>query len=224
VVLWAALIAIVWGLFAGAFATMLAWETARPLPTQAEATELFERVLGQNVVGQVGVDPALFVIYGQPLGRHNVHLLFSPDAGAYQQGSAAVSLNGPADVNYQSLVDSSRAWLRANGWRVSAVSVRDRVDCSDCDRSTLPKNAVFSARRGDDLLSLEVSLGDPGPLPLLRSQLNEPDSPWPPMWKWLGQPDLAVLFLLGTGAALLALAACALSHRPEPRFNATPTS
>jgi hypothetical protein len=308
VVLWAALTAIVWGLFSGAFATRLAWETARPLPTQAQATELFSHVLGKDLTGQVGVDPALFVIYGQPLGWHNLHLLFSPgDAGEYQQGSAGASLNGPLAVNHQDLVDSTRAWLRANGWQVSDVSNSDSADCIDCDPSTLTRNAVFAARRGDDVLNLEISLGDhqssppkPGvtgndetyvhiqltrarpaavypfgatgvllgvvsgwlvigwasrrtegrarPLRLvtaflfgvaiflwcapvvlafpltLRQQLGEPRPSWPPMWEWLGQPTLAPLFVVGTGAALLALAASALPRRAEPATDATAPS
>src|SRR5262249_52024146 len=118
-----------------------------------------------DTTGQVGVDPALFVIYGQPLGSHNLHVLFSFDGGEYQQGAAGVSLNGPSEVSHHDLVDSTRAWLRANGWRVSDVIIRNRVECTSCDESTLPKNAVFAARRGDDVLSLEISLGDPRPHP-----------------------------------------------------------
>jgi hypothetical protein len=162
----AALTAIVSGLYAGAFATWIAWQTARPLPTKAEATALFGDILGPDVsAGRVGVDPALFVIYGQPLGWDNAHILFSFDAGEYQQGSAAVSLDGPTDVDHHALVDSTRARLRANGWRVTDVITRNRVDCAGCDKSTLPKNAVFAARRGDDVLNAEISLGDPRPHP-----------------------------------------------------------
>lgn len=167
VVLWAALTALVWGLSAGAFATRLAWETARPLPTQAEATELFSGLLGQDVAGKTGVDPAPFVIYAQPLTWENADLLFSFDAGEYQPGRAAVGLGGPSDVNHRDLVDSTRAWLGANGWSVSDVAFRNRVDCanSSCDEATLPQSAVFVASRGDDVLSLEISLGDQRPPP-----------------------------------------------------------
>jgi hypothetical protein len=299
VVLWAALTAIVWGLFTGAFATRLAWETARPLPTNAEATQLFSGMLGQDVTGKVGVDPALFVIYGQPLGMRNLHLLFSPDAGEYQQGLAGVSLNGPSNVDHHDLLNSTRAWLRVHGWRVSDVVIRNSVECTSCDESTLPKQALFAARRGDDVLNLEISLGNlqppppkpglttydqtyasidltranpstvypfgaagvllgtafgwftfgwasrrtDGRAPLLRAvtkvlfgvaiflwcapialafpatlthHLNEPHPSWHPMWEWLGQPALAALFVAGTGAALLALAASALPRRSEP--------
>jgi hypothetical protein len=163
VVIWAALTAIVWALFAGAFGTRLAWQTARPLPTTAEARELFSGMLGQDTTGNVGVDPAMFVIYGQPLGRDNLHLLFSIDASEYQQGRASVALNGAAEVNHQDLVDATRARLQANGWRLSDVIIRKRVDCTGCDESTLPRNAVFVARRGDDVLNVEISLGDNRP-------------------------------------------------------------
>jgi hypothetical protein len=163
VAVWGALTAVVCALFAAAFATRLGWQTARPLPTAAEATQLFSGMLGQDVAGHVGADPALFVIYGQPLGRDNLHLLFSIDAGEYQQGRAAVVLNGDAAVNHQDLVDATRARLQANGWRVSDVIIRNRVDCTSCDESTLPRNAVFAARRGDDVLNVEISLGDRRP-------------------------------------------------------------
>lgn len=246
------------------------------------------------------MDPALFVIYGEPLGWQNLHLLLSFDAGEYQQGRAMASLNGTSDINRHDLVDSSRAWLQANGWWVSDVTVRNRVDCTSCDTSTLPKNAVFVARRGDDVLNLEISLGDyrphapklgvtdfdetyahveltranpaavypagvagvvlgvvlgwlmfgwasrrtDGRVPLLRAvtavlygvalfmwcapmvlafpqmlthHLDEPHPSWHPMWEWLGQPALAPLFVIGTCAALLALAASALPRRrPQP--------
>ena len=163
VVVWAALTAIVSGLLTGAFATRLAWETARPLPTKAAATDLFSGLFGQDMTGNVGVDPAMFVIYGQPLGRDNVHLLFSVDAGEYEQGRAAAGLNGPMEVNHQDLVDATRARLQANGWRVSDVITRNRVGCTGCDESTLPKSAVFAARRADDVLNFEISLGDARP-------------------------------------------------------------
>jgi hypothetical protein len=278
VVLWAALTAVAWGLFTGAFATRLAWETARPLPSQAAATDLFTRVLGQDTAGQVGVDPAQFVVFGQPLGWHNLHVLFSPDAGEYQQGRAMVSLNGPVGGDRRSLLDATRARLLADGWHLT------RVQCTSCDP---PQYVTFTARRGDDVLSLEFALGDQGSLggtyahidltratpPLaypfgvlgvllgvafgwlafgwasrrawglraltttlygiavfawyapialafpvtVANQRDAGGAPWPPMWKWLGQPDLAVLFVLGTGAALVALALCALPRRaPEP--------
>jgi hypothetical protein len=167
VVLWAALTALVGGLSAGAFATRLAWETARPLPTQAEATELFSGLLGQDVAGKTSVDPALFVIYTQPLTWENADILLSFDAGEYQPGRATVGLGGPSDVNHRDLVDSTRAWLGANGWSVSDVAFRNRVECanSSCDEASLPQSAVFVASRGDDVLSLEISLGDQRPRP-----------------------------------------------------------
>jgi hypothetical protein len=170
VVLWAVLTAVVWGLLAGAFATRLAWETARPLPTEAEATALFSGLLGQDVTGMSQVDPALFVIYGEPLGWHNADVLFTLDAGEYQPGRATVGLHGPPDVDRRELVDSTRARLVADGWSVSDVTVRNSVECATnaCDPSTLPRKAVFVASRGDDVLNLEMSLG------AQRSQPSKP--------------------------------------------------
>ncbi|MGC4806740.1 hypothetical protein [Micromonospora sp. DT233] len=309
VVLWATLTTVVWGLFTGAFATRLAWETARPLPTQAEATELFSRVLGQDTTGQVSVDPALFVIYGEPLGPDNLHFLFSLDAGEYQQGLAMVDLKGPSDVSHQGLVDSTRAWLRADGWQVTDIITRNTVQCTtSCDESMLPRDALFAARRGDRVLRLEISLGSPRQQPpkpgtpdndgtyahvelsratppavmpfgtagvalgmvfgwltfgwasrraeshrrplrvlttvlfgfatfmwytplllggryMVLHHLHESHLSWHPMWEWIGQPALATLFVIGTVAALLALAACALpSRNREPATDVRSTA
>jgi hypothetical protein len=92
-------------------------------------------VLGQDVAGHVGADPALF---RQSTGNHSAAttctLLFSIDAGEYQQGRAAVVLNGDAALNHQDLVDATRARLQADGWRVSDVIIRNRVDCASLRR------------------------------------------------------------------------------------------
>src|SRR5207247_415489 len=69
VVVWAALAAVVCGLFCAALATRAAWETARPLPARAEAVDIVNGMLpGQKLDESTYRDPALFVIYGQPFG------------------------------------------------------------------------------------------------------------------------------------------------------------
>jgi hypothetical protein len=46
---------------------------------------------------------------------------------------------------------------------------------------------------------------------------EEPDPSWPPMWEWLGQPTLSLLFLIGLGAALIGLALATLPRgRNDP--------
>ncbi|MEU8001986.1 hypothetical protein AB0B66_12555 [Catellatospora sp. NPDC049111] len=50
----------------------------------------------------------------------------------------------------------------------------------------------------------------------LRHHLSEWHYSWHPLWEWLGLPTTGLLFLLGTGFALLALAAAALPSRQRP--------
>jgi hypothetical protein len=55
---------------------------------------------------------------------------------------------------------------------------------------------------------------------VLRDQLNEPDDRWQPLWKWLGQPDLSLLFVVACGAALTGLIVAALPRRrPGPSMD-----
>ncbi|MEE6259374.1 hypothetical protein [Plantactinospora sonchi] len=53
---------------------------------------------------------------------------------------------------------------------------------------------------------------------MARHHLDEPHPSWHPMWEWLGQPTFSLLFLVGCGSALLALALAAVPRRDrEPR-------
>ncbi|GIH14974.1 hypothetical protein [Rugosimonospora africana] len=55
---------------------------------------------------------------------------------------------------------------------------------------------------------------------LLRHQLTEPHYKWHPLWEWLGQPALALFFLVGCVAALTGLAVAALPRRrPDPSMD-----
>lgn len=54
----------------------------------------------------------------------------------------------------------------------------------------------------------------------VQHHLDRPHPSWQPMWEWLGQPDLLLLFVVGGGFALLSLAVAAL---PRPRAEALTT-
>ncbi|GAA5193487.1 hypothetical protein GCM10023322_55620 [Rugosimonospora acidiphila] len=52
---------------------------------------------------------------------------------------------------------------------------------------------------------------------MTRHYQDQPNPSWPPMWEWLGQPTLSLLFLIGCGSALLGLALAAIPrHENEP--------
>jgi hypothetical protein len=55
---------------------------------------------------------------------------------------------------------------------------------------------------------------------MAKHHLDEPHPSWHPMWEWLWQPTLSLLFVAGGGCALLCLALAAL---PRPRTEAVPT-
>jgi hypothetical protein len=52
---------------------------------------------------------------------------------------------------------------------------------------------------------------------------STPQAQWDPFWKWLGQPDASLPFLVGAACVLLALALSALP-RPRPTPEPTPTT
>jgi hypothetical protein len=143
VVVWATLTAIVCGLFVAAFAMRVAWETASPLPDEAQATAIFATVLpDEDLHGRVDRSPAMFVVYGQPLDLQQVDVLLYGDGGEYGFGATSASLTGPTNERRAPGVLTQR--LRSNGWEVAEP------------RETLPMQSVLTARRGSDIIEIEI--------------------------------------------------------------------
>jgi hypothetical protein len=179
VVLWASLFSLVCGLFVAAAAVRLAWETAKPLPSKAETVQIFETVLpGQGLSDQIERSPAMFVIYGQPLGPANVDTLFFGDGGEYQFGHTASSVSGHPMPDPRQVLPSIRERLRANGWE-EETTVTDAVTCglSVCDPATLPKRYTVIAHRGDTLLELELAEQSLGTTTYISAELQR-TTPW----------------------------------------------
>jgi hypothetical protein len=286
VVIWAVLTSLVWGLFIAAFASRAGWETARPLPTVAEATAIFSDVLpDENLAGRVHRSPAMFVVYGQPLTLQNVNVLFFGDGGEYEFGTTRGTLDGPADERRAPGAVMRR--LRSNGWEVAEPRTENAVECaiSSCDPDTLPTKTFLTARRGSDIIEIEIypsagsnetnvsmNLQRATPwsvcpaslvggvlgvvigwlvfgwasrrsetrnaalrlvtnafygfamvlwwLPIivasssaLAHHVDRTHFRWHPLWEWLGQPVGSLLFLIGTGMALVVFAVAALPRR-----------
>jgi hypothetical protein len=181
VVVWAAITSIVCGLFAAAAATRAAWETARPLPAQAEAAAIFTSVLpGHDVGSKIYRSPAMFVIYGQPLGRDNLDTLLSFDGGEYGLGTVGTSVLGPAPSDSSQTLRVALERLRAGGWQVSAPLTRNAVECAGppCDPAKLPTRTVVTAQRGDDILDLDL-LNAAGDEETYLSVSLSRSTPWP---------------------------------------------
>jgi hypothetical protein len=146
VVVWAALTAVVCGLFTAAAATRLAWETARPLPA---ATPIFSELLpGHDLTGKVEGSPAMFVVWGEPFGPQHINDLLFGDGGEYGFGSVGATLPGLSEADTGRTLTTAKARLDADGWQVSPTTVT-RHD-ADTTETTL------EARRGDDILAFDL--------------------------------------------------------------------
>ncbi|MGH3656919.1 MAG: hypothetical protein ACRDUA_09685 [Micromonosporaceae bacterium] len=145
VVAFATLTAVVCGLFTAALATRAAWETARPLPGAAEAATVFDAVLPGHELPRPRTDPALFVIFAEPLSLQNVDELFIGEGGEYQAGYTGSSVAGalsPADQ--KRTLRLARERLRATGWTVEEPVTDGRGD------------TLLLAQRGDTTIHIEL--------------------------------------------------------------------
>jgi hypothetical protein len=154
VVAWAVLTVVISGVFSAAFATRAAWETARPLPRTAEARAMLAEILpGQEFTG-VQDAPAMFVIYGQPLSWNAARDLLFGDGGEYAQSGIAGGVDAPT-LPRQETVELVQQNLRAHGWTVYSVMVRDMYTCNaPCDPDG--QYTTIVARRGDTVFKMEV--------------------------------------------------------------------
>ncbi|UWP86457.1 hypothetical protein [Dactylosporangium fulvum] len=159
VVLWAVLATVISGVFGAAFATRLAWETARPLPSAAEAEAMLAGIVpGQRFAG-VQDAPAMFVIYGSPLSWTSADDLLLGDGGEYGLASVGGGVDGVPDVPPQQIVDQATDNLHAQGWTVYPPIIHNLYDCigPPCDPDTIPTSTTIVAERGDTTFSLQVN-------------------------------------------------------------------
>ncbi|MEV1331761.1 hypothetical protein AB0J20_19560 [Micromonospora costi] len=156
VVAWAALTAVICGLFSAALATWVAWQTARPLPGRAETSAIVAEVLPGYAVGDIQPGAALFAFYTQPLRPRNLDSLLLGDGGEYQQGATVAVARGRAPASQQEMLALAQRRLGESGWRVYAPHVVPTVTCtaSGCTPTGGPSDVSLAARRGDTGLQL----------------------------------------------------------------------
>jgi hypothetical protein len=96
----------------------------------------------------------MFVVYGAPLGRQNLHDVLFGDGGEYQPGSVDAELAGPDNPRRAPTVVAQR--LRDNGWAVAQPVTTPAVGCADsrCEPATLPIQTSLTARRGQDIIEI----------------------------------------------------------------------
>ena len=156
VVTWAALTALICGLFTAALAARAAWETSRPQPDRAEFTQLFQLAFpGHRLNDDVSTSPALFVLYGQPLSSVSWRDLLLGDGGEYQEGSAGGSAALPVPAPEAETLATARQRLEAAGWQVYEPTSEVLQTCArpSCDPASQPVETVLVARRGDTVLT-----------------------------------------------------------------------
>ncbi|MEV6923870.1 hypothetical protein AB0M46_05070 [Dactylosporangium sp. NPDC051485] len=154
VVVWAVLTVVISGVFSAAFATRAGWETARPLPRTAQARAMLAEILpGQDFTG-IHDAPALFVIYGQPLSWNSARDLLFGDGGEYDQSGIAGVASAPT-LPPQETVELVQHNLRAHGWTVYSLKVRDIYTCTEpCDPGG--QYTTIVAQRGDTVFRMDV--------------------------------------------------------------------
>lgn len=155
VVTWAVLTVVIGGVFSAAFATRAAWETARPLPRTAEARAMLAEILpGQAFTGLDDAPAGLFEIYGQPLSWDMAPDLLFGDGGEYSQSGIAGGVDAPT-LRPQETVEVVQRNLRAHGWTIYSVTVRDMYTCTEpCDPEG--QYTTIVAQRGDTVFSMHV--------------------------------------------------------------------
>ncbi|MGH3716422.1 MAG: hypothetical protein ACRDT4_23620 [Micromonosporaceae bacterium] len=161
VVAWAALAAVLCGLFSAAAATRLAWETARPVPGRTEAAAILDTALpGRQLGRHIGQpDENQFIVYGEPLRWSHAEELLFGDGGEYQQNRVGDTIDGPTPANYRREIADAGDRLRAAGWDVSAPHQQNAAGCAGppCDPATLPQDILITARRGDTVVEISVT-------------------------------------------------------------------
>ncbi|MET7395367.1 hypothetical protein ABZS66_17935 [Dactylosporangium sp. NPDC005572] len=201
VAVWATLTALICGLFTAGFAVRAAWETARPLPTAAEATSMLAEIVpGRHFEGLADA-PSLFVVYGGPLRWSATRDLLLGDGGEYQPAGVGGGTPGDADVA------ATVQRLRDLGWTVYPPIEHDLYGCAGppCDPATIPTSTTLVAARGDTVFTLELT-------GTYLSASFQRAAPWP-VW-----PAGIAGFLLGAAGSFLLFG---WASRRRPRASAT---
>ena len=244
VVTWAALTAVICGLFSAAAATRLAWETARPMPDRAETVALLAEVAPEHSFTDIQVAPALFTFYSQKVTRGDLPMILFPDGGEYEQGAGTANAYGAPPMPVTEAVTRAEERLRDSGWRVYPRLADGYESCTGkyCTDMVTITTVSVEARRGDTILGVTTTdpLIEPG-WPYLTVTLRRATPPaalpagvaggllgaalaWL-LFGWASRRSegrdgpticLGVTLLLWWGPTALALPAMVSHHRGEP--------
>ncbi|SCE71657.1 hypothetical protein GA0070607_0705 [Micromonospora coriariae] len=179
VVAWAALAALICGLFAGALASRLAWETSRPQPDRAEAGAILTEVFPGHDLSEIDTPPALFVVYGHALRLSNLKTVLLGDGGEYQESATGAAAFGAPPVPAEQIVTVARQRLREAGWRMYDPRVSSYTGCTDklCATPLLITDTTLTARRGDTILNASISTQSTADATYLAVELHRAPPP-----------------------------------------------
>ncbi|MEE3922394.1 hypothetical protein V2I01_41155 [Micromonospora sp. BRA006-A] len=158
VVVWAAVFAVVCGLFAASFGTWLAWLGSRPLDHR-DLAAVVGQLYPDRQVSHIDRDdpPAVFLIYGHPLTEDLLSELRLGDGGEY----ALAELTASFDQTPAGGLTNLRQRLDAAGWKRSEPVRSDAYGCVPgsprCDPASIPSDITVYAERGDHILAVELN-------------------------------------------------------------------
>lgn len=160
VAVWAALTAIMCGLFVAAASTRLAWQTARPEPNAAETRAVAAEALPGLEVSDLqeagdrfhfdNSDGLPGLLFGLPLpdGPH----------ASYERATTHAMIVTQEAVDADTLFATVRQRLRETGWRSPAPANWSAPCASGCGSGAADlRTTVLTARRGDTVVTLSIS-------------------------------------------------------------------
>jgi hypothetical protein len=189
VVVWAALTALICGLFSASLGTWAAWHTARPLPEPDEAAATFREILPEHTFGEINRAPGLFAVseqfHSEALNPGNIWKLpfgfWEFDEGAsYHRRSVGTVLNGDPPIPQERTLALTVQRLRVAGWDVEPVLVSkdyggyQPLGNGESILGDFSSDVSVLARRGDTTLHIELTVysgppdygGPPGAEPM----------------------------------------------------------
>lgn len=169
VAVWASVVAVACGLFAASFGIWLAWLDSHPLHAQEIAAAAGQLYPDQPTLHVSPADPpAVFLIYGGPLGLSNLSDLLLGDGAEYDLATVGASLPQLPAGNQADTLAQLLQRLHAAGWEVAEPVYSQVYDCIPhdprCDPTSIPSNITVDARRGDSLLEVEIRTPQSSPI------------------------------------------------------------
>ncbi|MEV0809271.1 hypothetical protein [Micromonospora sp. NPDC050200] len=179
VVAWAALAAVVCGLFSAALSARIAWETAELLPGRAETGEVFRTVLPDREPDGVTTPSTFFGYYTQPMTMQALDNLLLGDGGEYQQTATDAWAAGPPAAPPEETVAVAQRRLRESGWHLDKVTADTSDSCADklCASVVPVTHTTVDASRGDTLLTVTVNSNPEPESPYLSITLRRTTPP-----------------------------------------------